>query len=492
MTHISSDSLSFNEIYYYKFTLNHNNRTYETLVPLFLTKDSIYSTDLLDNNVILYNNFGERVDSSLTIKLKNYDGNYQVELYDKNEQNNDNVEQITIVNNVVYFPSFYIWGEESVKLVQFITSYGDEDQEVTKEYLASFPILLKQEKYSSLEEYDWKIKIKNSETSQTTISSLLGLGEKNDQNFYSGVGIGKLNTKNAIFSIENNIFSTIISPTGTYIKNAVLSSMSNDSLSQNTHYIGEWQIGNVYKRQSGHRDTNQGAFVGKVIGSPGATCFMCENYVNAWMPTYSRSGVWSDSGIHDENNENPGWAVYFKSAFGILGKPARLKDSDGFIGVIGSNDEIADENNDINISVCLNRTFIERSVIKNCLIQNCTTNGPPQVTSDSRLKQNIKNINNSYESFFDALNPVVFNYKQNPNKETIGFVAQEVLNNLDKNKNNIDSNSIVDKYNNKYYTLNYLEFIPLNTWQIQKLKSRVLELENQVQLLNKEIKEIKK
>ena len=267
--------------------------------------------------------------------------------------------------------------------------------------------------------------------------------------------------------------------------------MSNDSLSQNTHYIGEWQIGNVYKRQSGHRDTNQGAFVGKVIGSPGATCFMCENYVNAWIPTYVGQ-TYGNTGIHDENDENPGWAVYFKSVFGILGKPARLKDYQGFIGVIGDDDATNDENNDINISACLNRTFIERSVIKNCLIQSCTTNGTSQVTSDSRLKQNIKNINDNYESFFDALNPVVFNYKQNPNKETIGFIAQEVLNNLNKSRNNIDSNSIIDKYNNQYYTLNYLEFIPLNTWQIQKLKSRVLELENQVQLLNKEIKEIKK
>jgi hypothetical protein len=33
---------------------------------------------------------------------------------------------------------------------------------------------------------------------------------------------------------------------------------------------------------------------------------------------------------------------------------------------------------------------------------------------------------------------------------------------------------------NDYFSLNYIEFIPINTWQIQKLKNRVTELEKEV------------
>ena len=66
------------------------------------------------------------------------------------------------------------------------------------------------------------------------------------------------------------------------------------------------------------------------------------------------------------------------------------------------------------------------------------------------------------------------------NETHLGFIAQEVEEAAITN----DCYSSAIVWKDDYYKLNKPEFIALNTWQIQKLKTRVTELEN-------EIKEIK-
>lgn len=104
--------------------------------------------------------------------------------------------------------------------------------------------------------------------------------------------------------------------------------------------------------------------------------------------------------------------------------------------------------------------------------------------SDERLKDNILELSEKYDIFFNSLKPKTFSFKPesnqgDPNLTHFGFIAQDVLESCQSN--NIKLSLI---YNTDFYKLRYNEFIALNTWQIQKLKARVTELEQ-------EIKEIK-
>lgn len=109
--------------------------------------------------------------------------------------------------------------------------------------------------------------------------------------------------------------------------------------------------------------------------------------------------------------------------------------------------------------------------------------------SDLRLKENVEQLKESYETFFDALNPVRYELKSGTSRRKhIGFIAQEVEDSL--RYANIDTKDFAGLCSpgkdETYYTLRYDEFIALNTWEIQKLKSRVSELEKQIKELKGE------
>lgn len=116
--------------------------------------------------------------------------------------------------------------------------------------------------------------------------------------------------------------------------------------------------------------------------------------------------------------------------------------------------------------------------------------------SDTRVKNSITALSDEYSILFDKLNPVLYKYNNgNSNRFHTGFIAQEVekavidsglttqdfaavmhLQEIDEEGNEIDC-----------YYLRYGEFVALNTSEIQKLKKRVTELENQLaKLTNKE------
>lgn len=100
-------------------------------------------------------------------------------------------------------------------------------------------------------------------------------------------------------------------------------------------------------------------------------------------------------------------------------------------------------------------------------------------TSDQRLKENIKHNVELYESFFDSLKPCTFNYNKesliDTRKTHIGFLAQEV----DEYASPLNL-ALVDKNNPNKYLLDKTELIALCVSEIQRLKKRVAELEEQV------------
>lgn len=109
---------------------------------------------------------------------------------------------------------------------------------------------------------------------------------------------------------------------------------------------------------------------------------------------------------------------------------------------------------------------------------------PMSATSDLNKKRDIECISDFYDKFFDNLLPVTYKYKEGTSDRVhIGFISQYVKDSLEKaNLTTQDFAGVVIEDTDWY--LRYGEFIALNTWQIQKLKTRVVELEN-------EIKEIK-
>lgn len=117
---------------------------------------------------------------------------------------------------------------------------------------------------------------------------------------------------------------------------------------------------------------------------------------------------------------------------------------------------------------------------------------PPNWSSDRRLKHSIEELSNRYEILFDNLMPKRYKYNNGTsNRYHTGFIAQEVLTAVEGaglTTQDFAAMYLTERKDSglegPVWILRRDEFVALNTWQIQKLKVRVAELE-------KEIKEIK-
>ena len=114
------------------------------------------------------------------------------------------------------------------------------------------------------------------------------------------------------------------------------------------------------------------------------------------------------------------------------------------------------------------------------------TNGNNWISSsDRRIKKDILDFDDSYETLFDNLRPRQYRYVDgNKGRVHSGFIAQEVSDAVIAAGKTIDENAYVCAFENKegetYYGLRYEELIALNTWQIQKLKQRIKQLEDKL------------
>lgn len=112
------------------------------------------------------------------------------------------------------------------------------------------------------------------------------------------------------------------------------------------------------------------------------------------------------------------------------------------------------------------------------------------VTSDVNKKHDIKYLSEKYDTFFDNLIPRLFKYNDGTSDRFhTGFIAQEVETGIyDSSLTTQDFAGFVkaEIYNESENIsetscfLRYEEFIALNTWQIQKLKQRIGELESKI------------
>ena len=103
-------------------------------------------------------------------------------------------------------------------------------------------------------------------------------------------------------------------------------------------------------------------------------------------------------------------------------------------------------------------------------------------TSDRHEKNSIEAIPEIYDALFDRLTPSIYKYNRGTsNRIHTGFIAQDVLEAL--SMAGIPTEHFAayvadpkEEGGIRYY-LRYEEFVALNTWEIQKLKQRVAQLE---------------
>ena len=106
--------------------------------------------------------------------------------------------------------------------------------------------------------------------------------------------------------------------------------------------------------------------------------------------------------------------------------------------------------------------------------------------SDKNVKNSIEEFSFEYDKLFDALKPCRFKYNyENNNIYHSGFIAQEMHEAIIcAGLNNKDFAAYMELTaplaNGSKYRVQKDEIVALNTWQIQKLKLRVAELENTV------------
>lgn len=114
--------------------------------------------------------------------------------------------------------------------------------------------------------------------------------------------------------------------------------------------------------------------------------------------------------------------------------------------------------------------------------------GGTAISSDANEKNSIEQLDDRYDVFFDSLQAERFKYNSGTsNRYHTGFITQKVQSslaaaNIDESEfagiitfdNGSESEEVGQQVSS---ALRYHEFISLNTWQIQKLKARIAELE---------------
>ena len=114
--------------------------------------------------------------------------------------------------------------------------------------------------------------------------------------------------------------------------------------------------------------------------------------------------------------------------------------------------------------------------------------------SDRNYKQDIYSFDNKYDIFYDNLLPIHYKFTNGTSGRIhSGFISQDVLSALTTaNLTPLDfAGYCYDQCDDgtEVYSLRYDEFIALNTWQIQKLKSRVSELEQRITQLESQLQQ---
>lgn len=115
------------------------------------------------------------------------------------------------------------------------------------------------------------------------------------------------------------------------------------------------------------------------------------------------------------------------------------------------------------------------------------TNGSAWISgSDARWKNTIEDFTDEHDILFDNLRPRTYKWNDGTSDRThSGFIVQEVVEAVEKSGLTTKDFAAVVNFKDENgeddgWGLRYEEMISLNTWQIQKLKARIAELEERL------------
>lgn len=103
-------------------------------------------------------------------------------------------------------------------------------------------------------------------------------------------------------------------------------------------------------------------------------------------------------------------------------------------------------------------------------------------SSDRRLKKNISDIDDS-KDFLLALKPKFYKWEyeyNEDNKQHTGFIAQDVIELMELFGIDWKDSGIVGESKDGYYTLNYIEFIPMLVYLCQSQQKEIDELKEKI------------
>ena len=110
------------------------------------------------------------------------------------------------------------------------------------------------------------------------------------------------------------------------------------------------------------------------------------------------------------------------------------------------------------------------------------------VASTRDIKNEIHDFDDRYDAFFDKLNPQLFKYNFEPDLGySMGFIWEEAKSSM--NECGLSDNDLGAIHESGGTiggkVLRKDDFVALNTWQIQKLKAKIIELENKLEALER-------
>ena len=110
------------------------------------------------------------------------------------------------------------------------------------------------------------------------------------------------------------------------------------------------------------------------------------------------------------------------------------------------------------------------------------------VASTREIKHEIHDFDNRYDAFFDKLHPKLFKYNfESDMGYSMGFIWEEAKDSMDECR--LSSNDLGAIHESAGTiggkVLRKDDFVALNTWQIQKLKSRIIELEQRLEAIER-------
>ena len=118
-----------------------------------------------------------------------------------------------------------------------------------------------------------------------------------------------------------------------------------------------------------------------------------------------------------------------------------------------------------------------------------SADAPLATDSDINLKHDIVELSDKYDAMFDTLQPVCYKYNNGTSGRThTGFIAQDIVASMEQAQLTTNDVAAVcrlfpDSEDEERWAIRYEEFVAINTWQIQKLKRRVEELEEKLKAL---------